>query len=42
MAEERDLDFQNDENDKFIQHGDESKVMEFMIDYETQEKQLMK
>ena len=42
MAEERDKNFQNDENDKFIQYDDENTVMEFMIDSETREKQLMK
>ena len=42
MAEERDKNFQNDENDKFIQYDDENTVMEFMIDSETREKQSMK
>ena len=42
MAEERDKNFQNDENDKFIQYDDENTVMEFMIDSETREKQLIK
>ena len=42
MAEERDKNFQNEETDKFIQYDDENTVMEFMIDSETREKQLIK